>query len=382
MMRPFSRKTLPFLAPLRNFWLGAALAFAAALGPTASGLAQENPFAGGWVLQPGSSALRFQSVKNQSKVESSSFASFSGSIDSLGRVELKVLLDSVDTKIDLRNVRMRFLFFETFLYPEATLRLQLTREMVEDLSQVRRKILTLPFTLELHGIKRELSTEVALTLITDDLVAVSSSAPLTIAAADFALMEGVAKLEAAANVKLVPSGSVTFDLLFGKNTGTATTPAVAPTAPATTNPAVPSAPTEPAKPASAALETAGNFSLAACIGRFEILSRTGNINFAAGSARLHANSTPLLDSLFDIVSRCPGLRIEIAGHTDSDGSLKTNQRLSERRAASVAAFLTRKGLSPDAFVVAGYGETRPVARNDSHANKARNRRIEFSVLNN
>jgi OmpA-OmpF porin, OOP family len=370
MMDLFPGKTL---SSLRKFTLGAALTLAAALAAAAPLRAQENPFAGGWVLQPGSSALRFQSVKNQTKVESSSFASFSGSIDSLGRAELKVLLDSVDTKIDLRNVRMRFLFFETFLYPEATLKLQLTREMVEDLPQVRRKILTLPFTLELHGVKRELSTEVALTLITEDLVAVSSSAPVTIAAADFALMDGVAKLEAAANVKLLPSGSVTFDLLFGKNTDAGTT-----TAPSTTPPVA----AEPVKPALAALETTGNFSLEACIGRFEILSRTGNINFAPASARLNANSTPLLDTLFDIVSRCPGLRIEIAGHTDSDGSDATNQRLSVRRAASVAEFLTHKGLSPDAFVVAGYGETRPVAANDSRANKARNRRIEFSVLNN
>ena len=68
--------------------------------------------------------------------------------------------------------------------------------------------------------------------------------------------------------------------------------------------------------------------LAACTGRFEILSRTDNINFASGSAALEPQSAFLLDSIADIVARCPGLRIVVAGHTDSDGARSTNQRQS------------------------------------------------------
>ena len=81
------------------------------------GVAQENPFANGWTLQPGASNLNFQSVKKKTVVESSSFATLAGGIDDSGLAKITVLLDSVDTKIDLRNVRMRFLFFETFKFP-------------------------------------------------------------------------------------------------------------------------------------------------------------------------------------------------------------------------------------------------------------------------
>ena len=78
--------------------------------------AQTSLFEGGWTLQP-SSRLNFQSVKKLTVVESSSFATLVGEIDSNGVATVRVLLDSVDTKIDLRNVRMRFLFFETFKFP-------------------------------------------------------------------------------------------------------------------------------------------------------------------------------------------------------------------------------------------------------------------------
>ena len=119
----------------------------------------------------------------------------------------------------------------------------------------------------------------------------------------------------------------------------------------------------------------------ACVGRFEILSRTGNIYFNTGSARLDAKSMPLLDKLHDVVDRCPELDIEIGGHTDSDGSDVANQRLSERRAASVAEYLQSKGIPPARMKVVGHGEAQPLVANTSGENKARNRRIEFSVIN-
>ncbi|WP_236638347.1 OmpA family protein [Mangrovicoccus ximenensis] len=135
----------------------------------------------------------------------------------------------------------------------------------------------------------------------------------------------------------------------------------------------------PAAPASAALEAQGDFSLEACTGRFEILSRTDNISFESGSARLRPASFPLLDQVADIVNRCPGLNILIAGHTDSTGDAGLNQRLSESRAASVVDYLLGKGVGQGRMASAGYGEDRPVADNATAEGRARNRRIEFSV---
>lgn len=168
---------------------------------------------------------------------------------------MKILLDSVDTKVDLRNVRMRFLFFETFKFPEATITVQIDPAAVADLAQVRRKVMTLPYTISLHGISKTLEADLALTLIDDDLVAVSTNEPIALAVADFALTEGLEKLQDAASVEIVPSSTVTFDFIFNRlsSEGEATVTATA----------------APEEPASAALEAAGDFSLEACVGRFE-----------------------------------------------------------------------------------------------------------------
>lgn len=329
--------------------------------------AQDNPFFPGWALEPEASSLRFQSVKNQSKIESSSFATITGDIEPTGAATLKILLDSVDTKIDLRNVRMRFLFFETFKFPEATVTLQVDPADIADLAQVRRKIVHMPYAINLHGITKTLEADLALTLIGDDLVAVSTNDPITLSVADFDLTGGLEKLQDAANVEILPSTTVTFDFIFKRQAANGSNLVVATTT--------------PENPASAALEAAGDFSLEACLGRFEILSRTGNIYFGPGSARLDRKSTPLLDTVVDVVTRCPGLIIQVGGHTDSKGPDAANQRLSERRASSVASYLTSKGIAENRIVSSGYGEKQPVASNDTEKGRSQNRRIEFSAGN-
>ena len=114
--------------------------------------------------------------------------------------------------------------------------------------------------------------------------------------------------------------------------------------------------------------------------RFEILSRTGNIHFRSGSAVLQDESTPLLQTLLDIVQRCPDMRVQVAGHTDSDGSSAANQALSEARAKAVADWLTAQGVDTGRVRTVGFGETRPAFANDTAVNKGRNRRIEFTVI--
>jgi outer membrane protein OmpA-like peptidoglycan-associated protein len=331
-------------------------------------LAQLNPFASGWTLQPEMSNLSFQSVKKQTVVESSSFASIEGSIGPGGETEVSVFLDSVDTKIDLRNVRMRFLFFETFNFPKAMITTQIDAAFLNDLSAVRRKTVPVSYTIDLHGVTKTYDADVAVTLLTDDLVSVASKTPISVSVADFDLMEGLGKLQEAANVDIIPSATVSFDFVFARN--------------ATTAQAAPAPSVAAATPASVALEAEGNFDREACKGRFEILSRTGNIYFASGSARLDAKSEPLLNSLADIINRCPDMVIEVGGHTDSDGSNATNLRLSEARATSVSRYLLGRDLSADTLVSKGYGEVAPLASNDTAEGRQKNRRIEFKVLSN
>ena len=279
---------------------------------------------------------------------------------------MTVQLDSVDTGIDLRNVRMRFLFFETFKFPEAVVTARLDPGMLEELASRRRMTLPLAFDLDLHGVSQSLQTDVVVTLLTGDLVSVASSTPISIGAALFGLTDGVTKLEEAASVSIIPSGSVTFDFVFRRNDPNGHAVAVA----------------APAEPAAAAIETSGDFSSDECAGRFEIISRTGAVYFASGSAVLDEESRPLLDSVVAIVERCPGLAILVAGHTDSVGPDELNQSLSEARARAVTDFLQNRGVPSARLQSIGYGEQRPVAPNDSGWNRSRNRRIEFLVAKN
>ncbi|MDZ4392614.1 OmpA family protein [Cypionkella sp.] len=352
--------------------------------------AQDIGFAPGWQIEAQSSQLRFQSVKNVTVVESSSFAAFSGGLTADGTLSLHVFLDSVDTKIDLRNVRMRFLLFETFRFPEAVITAKINPADLADLPTLRRKTLHLTYTLDLHGVKKQLETDVAVTLLQDDTVVVSSTVPVVIATDDFGLGEGVQKLQEAANVVIIPSGTVSFDLTLKRNGGA--TPAPTPTpeaaapeviaqAPATPETPAPEATTPAAPdPAAVAQEPTGDLDLAACEGRFEILSRSGNITFHSGSARLQASSAALLDSVADIIARCPGLKIEVSGHTDSDGSPSANQYLSQQRAKAVVRYLENKGLAADRFTAIGYGEDKPIFDNDTSEHKSRNSRIEFALV--
>lgn len=325
--------------------------------------AQDTSLAPGWTLDPAASSLKFQSIKNETKVEVSGFATFSGAIAADGTATVRVLLDSVDTGIDLRNVRMRFLFFETFKFPEAVITASIPVAALADLPALRRKTVPLTLTLDLHGAQLPLTADMTVTMLDDMRVAIAPAAPINIVMADFGLDVGVAKLEEAAGVDIVPSATVTFDVVFVRNADGA--------APATPEPV--------ADPATVALETEGAFSREACEGRFEILSRTGNIYFASGSARLSPDSAPLLDAVQDIVARCPDLVIRIAGHTDADGSEAANDRLSKARAAAVAAYLADNGIDANRLRTDGFGETLPLADNATAEGRASNRRIEFAV---
>ncbi len=106
---------------------------------------------------------------------------------------------------------------------------------------------------------------------------------------------------------------------------------------------------------------------------------TGVISFGRASAELDRRSHQTLNALAQIIKGCPGFEIEIGGHTDNEGEPDRNQRLSERRAQSVLDYLVRIGVEPSSLSATGYGQAKPKVPNDSPANMAANRRIEFSV---
>ena len=340
------------------------------------------------MLNDAASSISFQTIKNGSKLETSSFASFTGSVSESGEANLVIKLDSIDTKIDLRNVRMRFLFFETFKYPEATVRAIVDPAAIANLTQLGRIKLPVTFTLDLHGIQNELQAETVVTALAGQQVSVTSVSPITIPTSLFGLDEGVRKLEEAAGVTIVPMGSVSFNLVFDTSSelsDSETTISQTDTSDSTESVVTPQTDTvatvaasEP-QPESVALETQGDFSLSECAGRFDILSQTGAILFRSGSSQLDPESEPILSAVVNIVRRCPGIKLRVAGHTDSLGSEISNLRLSESRARQVVDYLTDSGIDAARIRYIGYGESQPVAPNDTPRNRGRNRRIEFSI---
>ncbi len=340
------------------------------LGLAATGSrAQGGPLDPGWDLDPAGSSINFGSKKfenGKDVIETHSFATFSGSIEPDGKTVIKVKLDSVNTNNDLRNVRMRFLFFETFKFPEASVTAQVTPDMAAGVAEGAPKSVKIPFDLSIHGTSGTLVTDALVTVEGQDRIVVASASPTVFRVDDFGLGNNLRKIaETAGGFQITPEMTLTYKFAFSRRGagGAPAAPAVADTQP----------------PAAAAIETKGEFSYEECVGRFQILSETGNIYFASGSAELDRESTYVLNTVLDIVNRCPGLRILVSGHTDDIGSTALNQALSERRARSVVDFLARQGVDPSRLFSTGFGKERPMVANDSDFNRSRNRRIEFSL---
>jgi outer membrane protein OmpA-like peptidoglycan-associated protein/tetratricopeptide (TPR) repeat protein len=105
-----------------------------------------------------------------------------------------------------------------------------------------------------------------------------------------------------------------------------------------------------------------------------------NIFFDFDKATIRPESANELDRLIKLLTQNPTLKIELGSHTDSKGSDDYNQKLSHSRSQSVVTYLIGKGISSDRLVAKGYGETMPVAGNDTDAGRQENRRTEFKIL--
>ena len=118
----------------------------------------------------------------------------------------------------------------------------------------------------------------------------------------------------------------------------------------------------------------------ACQTAYDTLLDGRVINFGSGSAVLAGDSKPLLNALAAVAKRCETYRVELGGHTDARGDATANQALSERRAQSVADYLVSQSVPASLLGVSGYGETQPKdAGGDADAD-AKNRRIEFKIV--
>ncbi len=177
----------------------------------------ENPFENGWTLDSSSSSLNFQTISDGSNLEISKFDAFDGVVDESGSAKLRIQLDSVNTDEDLRNVRLRFLLFETYKFAEATVSTSIDPALLSTLSEKTNIEVPIEFELDFHGVKRPFQVQTVVNKLIDNQVSVSSVAPVSIETTLFDLDAGMKKLEESSNVSIVPMAAVSFNLVF--NTG-------------------------------------------------------------------------------------------------------------------------------------------------------------------
>ncbi|MGA2607715.1 MAG: OmpA family protein [Terriglobia bacterium] len=114
----------------------------------------------------------------------------------------------------------------------------------------------------------------------------------------------------------------------------------------------------------------------------QVLASTGKyvshaIQFDTGSDQLRPESMNVIKEVAAALQKQPALKLRIEGHTDSTGDAAKNLDLSKRRAESVKGALVKLGISPDRLTTEGFGQTKPLAPEDTPQGRAENRRVEF-----
>ncbi|WP_440995477.1 OmpA family protein [Arhodomonas sp. SL1] len=111
-----------------------------------------------------------------------------------------------------------------------------------------------------------------------------------------------------------------------------------------------------------------------------VLNMPGNITFATDSADLRPQFFEVLDSVALVLEEYEKTLINVEGHTDSTGPAEYNQRLSVRRAETVAGYLRNRGIDGRRIIARGFGEDYPVADNDTEAGRQQNRRVGLELV--
>ena len=108
-----------------------------------------------------------------------------------------------------------------------------------------------------------------------------------------------------------------------------------------------------------------------------VLDMPSDITFAYDRSDLQPQFYGVLDQIAATLNQYPATYVDVVGHADAQGTDEYNLALSQRRASSVAGYLTSRNVLADRLFVAGQGERQPIASNDSEAGRAQNRRVEI-----
>jgi len=170
---------------------------------------------GDWALSPLESDISYVTIKNGNIGEVNTFRDISGTVTSGGKAEFTIALDSVDTNNETRDPRMKEFMFQTDQYPEAKVTADLNLTQFQSLAIGNSKSVSMPMTLDLHGIIEQREFDVFVTRLGANKVRVANKGVIVIDAEDFGFEAGLAKLQELAKLDSIsPVVSVTVSLTF------------------------------------------------------------------------------------------------------------------------------------------------------------------------
>lgn len=205
---------------LRQLSLAAALALAACAGPEADApladaTASAPVTASAWTLDPAGSRLAYVSIKAGEVAETNRFAALSGSVAADGTASLAIDLASVDTGVEIRDERMREIFFAVAENPAATVTAKLDPARFAALAVGQSVTRPLTAEVSIKGAAAEVATEVLVTRLAENRVLVVPTAPVIVSTDMFGLTDELGELRALAQLpSITPAVPVTFTLSF------------------------------------------------------------------------------------------------------------------------------------------------------------------------
>ena len=171
-----------------------------------------------WNLDNENSSISFVSTKAIDIAEVHHFNELSGRISDKGKAVVTIELASVDTGIPIRDERMGEMLFETEKYPLATIRSKIDMSVVDAMAPGSTQRLATELTLELHGTKVVIITDVIIAMLNEKLMMVTSADPVVVTAASANLGGGIEELRKVANLPSIGNAvPVTFVLMFEKS---------------------------------------------------------------------------------------------------------------------------------------------------------------------
>ena len=178
-------------------------------------LAATPALAEGWTVDSAASTFGFASIKNGDIAETHEFGALSGGVAADGSAEIAISLASVETRVDIRDERMRDVLFDVATFPLAHVRAQVDVKGYADMSVGGRSAAETEVAVEANGVEARYDAILNVTRVAEDLVSVSAAEPIMVDARDFGYGAGIERLRDLAGLDSISTVvPITFDIML------------------------------------------------------------------------------------------------------------------------------------------------------------------------